>query len=350
MRQRKMPNPIVSEKELSSLTAITERYNKLCEPKLVAKAGRKVAALIPEQVKQVAANIKAGITEQEVFNQAMTILADGFKVIEENAAKASVSEKGVITSINKSYPKSELEDFDEICLMRSYRLAKVVSNYKKKDLLLAFSEGAATGTFGFAGLPFNLVLSTFIFYRAVQSVAMFYGYDVKNDSSEAVIAGEVLINAMSPGSKGSDEVSGIICKIMAMTELTAVKQTAKKTWADMVARGGLPLLLAQMRALANKAAQKAIENAGQKGLEKSIFKNVFEQIGKKLTKKAIGGAVPIVGAAVGGLFDISQMNTILEYADVFYNKRFIVEKEVRVNRYFFGDKDDIIDITVSDVD
>ena len=75
-----------------------------------------------------------------------------------------------------------------------------------------------------------------------------------------------------------------------------------------------------MRALANKA--------GQKGLEESLFKGVFEQIGKSLSKKALGKAVPVAGAVIGALFDTAQMNTVLVYADVFYNKRYLLEKEV----------------------
>ena len=86
------------------------------------------------------------------------------------------------------------------------------------------------------------MLSIFFYYRAVQSVAMFYGYDVKNDSAELVIASEVFMNALSPSSSGSDEMSSIIGKVMLMTEITAVKQTAKKTWSDMAARGGIGLL------------------------------------------------------------------------------------------------------------
>ena len=119
---------------------------------------------------------------------------------------------------------------------------------------LALIEGGVTGAFGFTGLPFNLVLSTFIYYRAVQSIAMYYGYDVKNDSAELIIASDVFMNALSPKSKGSNEITDIIGKIMLMTELTAIKQTAKKSWSDMAARGGLSLLITQMRALANKAA------------------------------------------------------------------------------------------------
>lgn len=112
----------------------------------------------------------------------------------------------------------------------------------------------------------------------------------------------------------------------------------------MASRGGMGVLLTQMRALANKAAQKALEKAGQKGMEESVFKGVFAQIGKGLTKKAIGKAVPVVGAIIGGLFDTAQMNTVIEYADVFYNKRFLLEKEARINELVEGGIDDIIDI------
>ena len=53
--------------------------------------------------------------------------------------------------------------------------------------------GGAKRYFGFAGLPFNLGLSTFLYYREVQSVAMYYGYDIKNDTAELVIANEYLV-------------------------------------------------------------------------------------------------------------------------------------------------------------
>jgi hypothetical protein len=48
----------------------------------------------------------------------------------------------------------------------------------------------------------------------------------------------------------------------------------------MAENGGVHLLLAQMRALANASAKKALQKAGKKGLEKTAFTEVFEQIGK----------------------------------------------------------------------
>ena len=142
-------------------------------------------------------------------------------------------------------------------------------------------------------------------------------------------------------------MTNIIAKIMLMSQATAIKQTAKKTWTYMIEKGGIPLLLAQMRALANKSAQKALQNAGQKGLENSVFKETFEQVGRKLTLKNIGKAVPIASAVVGALMDTAQMKQVLTFADLFYQKRFILEKESRIanlmdNKKLFSD--DVIDI------
>lgn len=329
-----IPKPIVNSKEQKKLERLTERYNKLLEPNPVAKAGKKasdvVGKVVPEVVKEKGKNVKQAITEAELFEQCMKIVGDGFQVLEKNAAKATISEKTIIKKVNNSIVDNEVEKLEEVCLAREYDLSRIVNGYKKKDLGLATVEGGVTGFFGFAGLPFNLVLSTFIFYRAVQSVAMMYGYDVKNNPEELIIASDVFMNALSPTSKGLNEITSIIGKIMVMAEATVVKQTVKKTWQEMAEHGGVCLLIVQMRALANKAAKKALEKAGEKGLEHSLFKSIFENIAKKMTKKAVGKAIPFVGAIIGSLFDVSQMNKVIEYADIFYNKRFILEKEARI--------------------
>lgn len=348
-KQYVIPKPMINKKESESLIALTEKYKKMTAPTKLSKAGKKVAEIIPEPIKKAGRAAKEGITEAELFAQCMKVVTEGFGVLEKQAAKMTVSEKSIVKKINATTKSNEITNLDEVCLARGYNISKLVSKYKTQDLVLALAEGGATGAFGFAGLPFNLVLSTFLYYRAVQSVSMFYGYDVKNDAAELMIAGDVFMNSLSPSSKGSNEVSSIIGKIMVMTETTAIKQTAKKTWSEMAARGGVGLLLTQMRALANKSAQKALEKAGQKGLEESVFKGVFEQIGKGLTKKAIGKAVPVIGAVIGGLFDTALMNTVIDYADVFYNKRYLLEKEVRVNTLIEGDAENIIDVEPEDI-
>lgn len=144
----------------------------------------------------------------------MKIVADGFNVLEKQAARMTISEKSIVEKANATTNKNEITKLDEMCLVRGYNISKIASKYKSQDLVIALTEGGATGAFGFAGLPANLVLSIFIYYRAVQSIAMIYEYDVKNDDAEMLIASDVLMNSLSPGSKESDEINGIIGRVI----------------------------------------------------------------------------------------------------------------------------------------
>lgn len=342
----KEPSPMIDRKETIALGNLTKRYNKLIEPSAMAKLGTKAGQLVPEKLKQIGSEIGLSITEKELYTQMMNIIGSGFKTVEEQAAKLSVSEKYILDKVNKAFPGYDLETLDEICLVRSYNLAKIVNDYREKDTFAAMLEGGGTGAFGFWGLPFNIVLSTFLYFRAVQSIAMFYGYDVKNDYAEMVIASDVFTSSLSPAQNAANnEVTSIIGKIMVMSQAAVVKQTAKKTWTDMAARGSVPLLLAQMRALANKSAQKALQNVGAKGLENSLFKETFEQIGRKLTLKTIGKAVPAVSGVIGAFIDTAQMKKVLEFSDIFYQKRFILEKKDRVYQ-LLGKNDSVIDAEI----
>lgn len=345
MRKRYViPRPVVNKKENQSLEELTQEYEKMIAPGKLAKAGEKIGEAIPKPVKDAVRQITSNITEAELYEQCMKIVAKGFGELEKSAAKMTVSEKRIVSQVDKIDKHNHITKLDEVCLARGYDISKLVSIYKTNDLILALMEGGTTGFFGFAGLPFNLVLSLFIYFRAVQSVAMYYGYDIKHNPAEMVIASDVLMKAFNPKGKGTDEIGGIIGKVMLITETTVVKQTAKKTWTEMAERGGVCLLLAQMRALANAAAKKAVENAGKKTLENSLFRSIFEQIGKKLSKEALGKFAPVVGGLIGGFFDTAQMSKIIDYADIFYHKRFIIEKQVRVNTLVFGDDDDVIDV------
>lgn len=342
------PMPIVDKKESASLDHLTEKYKKLLEPSKAAKAVKKAGNLIPENVKKAGASLGTKITQQELYQQAMKIVSSGFKVVEEQVSKYTISEDMIIKSVNKEIPDANVETIEEICLLRSYDISKIVNKSKDMSRGYAGIEGAVTGAFGFYGLPFNLVFSLLLYFRAVQTIAMYYGYDVKNNDDELIIASDVFTQSLSPGKNDiNNELGGVISKIMLLTEASVVKQTAKKTWTDMTTHGGIPLLLTQMRALANKAAQKALEKAGEKGLEQSIFKGVFESIGKILTLKNVAKSIPIISGAIGALIDLSQMNSVVKYADIFYQKRFIFEKQLRID-LLINDLPDVIDVELKE--
>lgn len=326
----KIPRQIIDAKEAKSLETLTETYNKMIEPSIASKAISKIGEKIPEPVKDFANVAKDKLTDNELILKSLELLGKSFQTLEQFAAKVTLNEKDIVKMVNPKVRNNDITCLEEICLARGYQISKLVGKAKFVDIILTAVEGAATGYAGFIGLPFNLAASTFLFYRAVQSTALFYGYDIKNDPAELQIASEVFMNAMSPKNNNDSELSSAIAKVMLLSTTTSVKQTVKKGWTVMAEKGGVHLWLTQMRALANTAAKKALEKAGKKGLEKTVFTEVFEQLGKKLTQKSIGKAIPKIGAFIGATIDTAQMIQILKYADVFYNKRFLLEKEERI--------------------
>lgn len=162
---------------------------------------------------------------------------------------------------------------------------ELVNKYKNADLVATIVEGGALGAVGFVGLLPNLVLSTFLYYRAVQSVALFYGYDIKHDSTELQIASEVFTNALSPRNNTDSELSSVIAKMMLITETTTVKQTVKKGWTAMANKDAVTLLLTQMRALTNATARKALNNAEKKVSMKPCLQMYLSKLVKASAKK-----------------------------------------------------------------
>lgn len=329
-----LPDPLLTKRELAELEQLTAQYEKMVSPSKLKQLTDKVGAKIPENLRAAVGDavddLSSEIQQKELYAQVMKQVVDGFKIIEEQAAKYSVTEAQIVEAANTTLGGVTIRSIDELFMLRSFDVARIATGENGKHLLLAATEGAVTGAPGFAGLPFNIVFSMFLYYRAVQSVAMMYGFNVKDDPAEMVIAGEVFSNAMAPSTGSADGMTTAIGKMMLVAEMEGVKQTVKKGWTAMAARGGAATLIAQIRALANAAARKAIENAGKKSLENSVFKNVLEQIGRNITQKSLGKAVPIFGGVVGALFDVSQMNRVLQYANIFYHKRFIIEKQERI--------------------
>ena len=245
-----IPEVIVDKKEEQQLIALTDTYNKMIAPSKTTKALKKVEEKIPASIKDAFGSAKEKVSEAEIFIKCLEILAKSFQKIEEVAAKITLSEKQVVKLVNEIIPDNEITSLDEICLARGYDLSKLINKHKFADIGITIVEGAATGYPGFVGIPFNLLISTFLFFRAVQSIAMFYGYDIKNDPAELQIASEVFMSAMNPKTSSDSELSGTIAKVMLLTTTTSVKSTVKKGWTAMAEKGGVHLLLTQMRALA----------------------------------------------------------------------------------------------------
>lgn len=344
----KVPSPLIDKREFDEIDALKERYEKALAPGFIARTGKMIAEKAPGPVKEIAGKagdaVKDtfnGLTEQELIAAAIKKAAEGFGELEKQAARASASKEYVLQRINSGKQAQKVSDLSEICMLRSYEVASIANGEHLQHMGIALVEGGGLGAAGFWGLPANFALSMLIYFRAVQSVALFYGYDVKNDPEELIISSDVFSKALSPNAT-STPANDYVGKILIYTEMAGVKKAAAKTWAAMIETGGAALLLAQMRGMANKAAQKALEKGGQKALEAGIFTKTLALVGTKLSLKNIGKLVPFVGAGFGALFDTAQMSEVLKIADLFYHKRFILEKQERIEKLCRKDESRLI--------
>lgn len=326
-----LPACIIDNKEDDSMISLANRYEKLIEPTLPARAVSKAKDLVPEVVQKQIEKLAASITDQELYTQIMNVIASGFDILVKNASKVSLSEDYIIEQINQTMDDNHIFTIDEVCYARSYDVAKLVNRFKTKNVFVAFAEGGITGMAGLPGIPANIAASMFIFYRAIQSIAMYYGYDVKNNADELQIATDVFMQALSPATGSTSETGDMIVKFMSMTEALVVKDTIKGGWKAMADRGGICLLITQIRSLAHKSAEKALNAASQKSLEKTMFTGFFEQLGKKMTQESVKKAATPLAALITAFADMSTMNKVIEFADIFYNKRFITEKQIRID-------------------
>lgn len=152
---------VLDERERHDLDRLTLRYEKLIEPGPLSKAGQRIVGIVPDKVKRTVGKAGAAIGEQELYRQAMEVIANGFQLLESQSAKLTISARAVTERVNKCTEGHEITSLEEICFARSYVIARLVNGERTRNLAIAAAEGAATGAPGFAGIPFNLVLSTF---------------------------------------------------------------------------------------------------------------------------------------------------------------------------------------------
>lgn len=332
MKRPAYPKPILDEREQALIAALQKEFEDFTKPGVINRALKKLTDLagdvIPNASKKAFADATSAAGQWELIQKTLQIAEKGFHHLTQQASRMTVSQAGVVEKLSVGGPT--ISTFNEICLLRSYDIEAVIEEKTYQDTLLALAEGAATGFFGLPGVPFNLALSFFLYFRAVQSVALHYGYDVKADPRELQIAAEVTMQSLDPKFSGSG-LGGLIGKMMLSAELSELKQSLGRfTYTAMAQRGGSELLYVQIRAFANEAAKEALTKAGEEALEVGVFKSLLAQLAKRMPKEAGKKSLPVIGALIGGLSDAYLMGRILRGAKLIYHKRYLFEKEYRV--------------------
>ena len=337
MKPSERPDPILDSRELALIAKLASAYAKFVEPGPIARSLAKIQKLIvlitPDKVRDLATRAVDAAMEADLIKLALNHASKGFGELTKQASRFTHSPDGILQTLRSD--GHAVHSYEAVCMMRSYRIEQALSTREWKDLCAALIEGAATGAPGFVGVPFNLALSFLLYFRATQSTALYYGYDVRNDPHELQFAAEVTLTSLDPNiEKGAETLGGLIGKMMVAAELSALSKGLTKSYAQMAERGGAELLYVQIRALANKAAETALKGSGRGGMEAGIFRNMLEQVGKRLPKEAGKKAVPLLGAVIGGLCDTYLMHRVLTGANLIYHKRFLHEKEARVEYLF----------------
>ena len=123
---------VLDKKEIDSLDRLNDRYEKLTKPSHLAKLGERATEIIPNGVKNIFEGVGKSISEQELYIQAMNQVSNGFKTIEEQAAKLSVSEQKIVKDLQK---QGELDSYQDIPRLRSYELPRLLVFFKLKIYL-----------------------------------------------------------------------------------------------------------------------------------------------------------------------------------------------------------------------
>ena len=172
----------------------------------------------------------------------------------------------------------DLEDVDRV-------VGRLDAKYKR----LALVGGAAMGTAGAVGIAVDIPTLVTLNLRAIGEYATYYGFDVSLQQ-ERLFAMNVLGLASSPKDAAKE---------VAMAQLVRIAQDVakKRTW---------------------------------KALEEHAFVQIIQQISKalgiRLTKAKLAQTIPVVGAGVGGGFNVYYTAKVCDAAYYLYRERLLAEK------------------------
>lgn len=130
------PNDVLDQKEIEEIDSLTNQYNALVSPGLLEKVQKAISNALPDQIKNALASAGENLSEQEFYLKAMEVIATGFKTLEEQAARFTVTEEAVINEANQLTDQKPITSLNEICFMRSYQVAHIAENKKFPILVL----------------------------------------------------------------------------------------------------------------------------------------------------------------------------------------------------------------------
>ncbi|WP_255557016.1 EcsC family protein [Sodalis sp. dw_96] len=151
---------------------------------------------------------------------------------------------------------------------------------------LALAEGMGAGLAGIAGLALDIPSLITLNLRAVGEYATYYGFDI-HQQEEKLFALQIIGLVSSP--------------------TDAAKNIA----------------MAQLMAIAGDVAKKRTWHQLEKHALVKIIQEIAKTLGIRLTKAKLAQTLPIVGAAVGGGYNVYFTTRVCDAAYYLYRERFL---------------------------
>jgi hypothetical protein len=254
---------------------------------------------------QVEAIRKWKQTEPTLFNKAFTATSEPLAkvihfVLPESAIKRVLAYGNHAArffadkeDIKREGNVDTLSDFKHESLETCDRIA---NNVHKWSMGLAAIGGAGTGVFGVAGIAADIPILLTLSLRTIHKIGYCYGYEVEDEINHNFYLG---ILSVAGANSVTEKASGLY--LLRNIEL----QLAKKSWVRIAERA---------------ASEQVIRETGL-----LVLKNLGKQVGLNLTKRKLLGAVPLVGAAVGGSVNALYLREVGWAARRAFQERWLID-------------------------
>ena len=219
----------------------------------------------------------------DVFNKAVAGIVSALS----DAASSTIKPEAVHAAYRKA--GHDVQQRTDVFCLDLERVDETVGRLDAKYKGLAFTQGAAAGVVGIPGLIADIPALVTLNLLAISEYATFHGFDVSSQSERLFVL-QVLGLASSPDAAAKQAI---------MAELATIA-----------------------RAAARKKAWKKLEEH----VLVAIVQRIAKALGVRLTKAKLAGAVPIMGAAVGGGFNAYYTARVCDAAYHLYRERFLAEK------------------------
>lgn len=205
-----------------------------------------------------------------------------------DAAQFSVWSQAILARYRRE-GFTQIQGLEDIRRLTLENVDKTIGPLALKYKGLALAEGVGAGAAGFLGLAVDIPAVITLNLRAIGEYATYYGFDVEHQE-EKLYALYIFSLVSSP----TDEAKSLTLAHLSSIGKAAV---AKKAWSEL-----------------------------EKSVMVNTIRRVANMLGIRLTKAKLAQAVPIIGAFIGGGYNVAFTANVCDAASHLYRERFLLAK------------------------